>query len=349
MDRRAFISSVGAGTAAALAGCTLGASGRDDGLVVGTYSAFTDAETSNPSEWVKDTFEEELGEELTYEAPDGGLDRYIEEKQEGNDIDVDLYLGVNTDELVTADEELDTHLFEADLDIDGQEDIQSGLEIDPQGRAIPFNTGYISLVYNGTEIEAPETFDDLLDEEYSGQLIAQDPGTSTTGRAFLLHTIYHYGEDDYLEYWEDLQDNDVQVLGSWDDAYNAWWGGEAPMVVSYSTDQVFAAQDDANLQQHQVGFLNDQAYANPEGMALFSDAQRPDLARDFMEFILRPDVQGEIAEQNITFPATENAEVSDLYNELAKVPEEPVTFTYEDLQGSLSEWIEDWERQFATN
>jgi thiamine transport system substrate-binding protein len=121
------------------------------------------------------------------------------------------------------------------------------------------------------------------------------------------------------------------------------------MVVSYSTDQVFADQNDADLEKHQIRFLNDQGYANPEGMAVFEGADTPDLAREFMGFLLRPDIQGEIAVRNVQFPATESAELPEDYAELAQEPPEPVTFGYDELKGSVSGWISDWERQFASN
>lgn len=121
------------------------------------------------------------------------------------------------------------------------------------------------------------------------------------------------------------------------------------MVVSYSTDQVFADMEDANLEEHQIRFLNDQAYATPEGMAVFADADEPDLAREFMSFLLEPDVQGEIAERNVAFPATDTAELPDGYADLAQTPAEAVTFSYDELQGSLDGWISEWERQFAGN
>lgn len=105
----------------------------------------------------------------------------------------------------------------------------------------------------------------------------------------------------------------------------------------------------ADLEKHQIRFLNDQAYANPEGMAVFADADEPELAREFMSFMLEPDVQGVIAERNVAFPATDTAELPDDYAELAQEPSEPVTFTYDELQGSVSEWVEDWERQYAGN
>ena len=120
------------------------------------------------------------------------------------------------------------------------------------------------------------------------------------------------------------------------------------MVVSYSTDQVYAARSDENLDQHQIRFLNDQGYADPEGMAIFEGTDRPELARSFLEFMLRPDVQGEIAQQWVSFPATTTAELPDSFATYAKEPPEGVTFTYETLRDDLSTWTEAWARQFAS-
>ena len=380
--RRRLLTVGGAAGAIALAGCSAEQTGdeTDDGadddetdedgdeaetptLTVATYGSFIDAPSVSPGEWLKEEFESRFDAELEWATPDNEINHYIERVQSGAAVDADVYVGFNTEDLVRIDEQLDDGLFAEAGDIDGLDDVREGLRFDPFDRAVPFDTGYISLVYDGTETEAPETFDGLLDEEHRGALIAQNPGASTTGRAFLLHTIHRFGdgeggvidgadgdaEYDYLDYWADLQENDVRVLGSWSDSYSAWSEGEAPMVVSYSTDQVFASAEGANLEEHQIRFLNDQAYANPEGMAVFNDADHPDLAREFMSFMLEPAVQGEIAERNVAFPATETAELPDDYAELAQAPDDPVTFTYEELQGSVGDWVSAWERQFAGN
>lgn len=322
---------------------------EDNELVVATYGAFLDAPSTSPGEWLKNEFESEFDAEITYQTPEGEVNHYIEQRNAGTDIEADVYLGLNTDELVDVDKQLDEDLFESGLSIAGQENVREGLDFDPEDRAIPFNTGYISLVYDGTETEAPETFEGLLEDEHSGNLIAQDPAQSTTGQAFLYHTVHHFGEDGYLDFWSDLQDNGVEVLGSWYDSYVAWGEGEAPMVVSYSTDQVFAADEGENLDEHQIRFLNDEAYANPEGAGIFANASNPNLSRDFIEFLLRPRIQGEIAQRNVVFPATDNADLPAEYAELAQEPPEPVTFTYDELQGAHSEWIENWEREFIGN
>ena len=349
MKRRTFLTAAGAGVTAALAGC-LSQSNNDDSLVVATYGAFLDAPSVSPGEFVKQEFESEFDTTLVWQSPPGEANHYIQREQEGVGIDADVYLGLSTGELVRIDDELDTSLFATAPDIEGTDSLREGLAFDPEGRAVPFNTGYISLVYDSTVVEAPETFDGLLDPAYEGQLLAQNPSTSSPGRAFMLHTVNEFGTDGeytYLDFWSDLQDNGVTILGSWGDAYAAFNdAGEAPMVVSYSTDQVFADADGADLAEHQVRFLNDQAYANPEGMAMFEDADE-ELARQFMEFILRPEIQGEIAQQNVVFPATDDAELPADYNELAQEPPEPVTFSYEELRGSVETWIDDWEREIA--
>ncbi|ESS04609.1 MAG: ABC transporter periplasmic binding protein, thiB subfamily [uncultured archaeon A07HR67] len=370
--RRGVLALGGAAGAAGLAGCSAtpsdGGTGSDGEngdatptLTVATYESFIDAPSVSPGEWVKTEFESRVDAELEWATPDNEVNYYVERATSGAPIDADLYVGLTTEDLVRVDETVDDDLFAAAGEVDGADTVRDGLRFDPFDRAVPFDTGYVSLVYDGTETTAPETFAGLLEDGHTGDLIAQNPGGSATGRAFLLHTVSRFGDGeaiegddgdadyDYLDYWAELQANDVRVLGSWEDAYSAWSGDEAPMVVSYSTDQVFADMEDANLEEHQIRFLNDQAYATPEGMAVFADADEPDLAREFMSFLLEPDVQGEIAERNVAFPATDAAELPDGYADLAKTPAEAVTFNYDELQGSLDGWISEWERQFAGN
>ena len=384
IDRRRFIASAGAAGAALLAGCsaeqvesptetetdtesatateTPGATvseteSGDDTLVVATYSSFIDAVSSSPGAWIKQQFESEFDADLVWQTPPNELDQYIQRANAGVEIDADVYVGLNVDGLIRLDENLESgSLFAEAGEIDGSGDIKEGLGFDPKGRAVPYDTGYVSLVWNATaddgEFVAPETFDGLLESQYAGDLLAQNPSSSATGRAFLLHTIKAKGTDGYLDYWSGLQDNDVRVLDAWDAAYGAYSNGEAPMVVSYSTDQVYANRSDQNMEEHQIRFLNDQAYANPEGMAQFAGTDSPELARTFMEFMLRPEVQAEIAVRNVQFPAVTDAafgEEHSAYEQYAQVPPEAVSFTYDELRGNVQNWISEWSRQIASN
>ncbi|TKR26148.1 thiamine ABC transporter substrate-binding protein [Natronomonas salsuginis] len=370
MRRRTFVSVAG-GSLAALSGClgnggengngnggngdstdTRDATETEDGgtatpvedptITIATYDSFVDGEDP-VGPWLKSEFEAEYDATVEFRTPSSGINQYIQRAQQGAEIDVDLYVGLNVDELIRIDEQLDSALFDSlDGEIDGSDRVRDELRFDPDGRAIPYDTGYISLVYDEREV-TPKTFEDLTDSENAGELIVQNAQQSDPGVAFLLWTIHEFGADGYLDYWSDLQDNDVRVLGSWDDAYNAYLNEEASMVVSYSTDQVYYGDQP----RHQVGFLNDQGYAQPEGMARFADAPNPDAARELMEFMLRPDVQGVIAQKNVQFPAVADADLDEEFDAVAHVPPEPVTFGYDELAGNLDGWIEAWARQIV--
>ncbi len=375
--RRAFLAAAGA-SAAGLAGCA-GQSDDGDGdgdggdggdtttdgdttivgdtgeqlLRVATYSSFVDAASdSSPGSYVKEQFESEFDATLEWFVPSNGLNYFIQRRAAGVTIDADVYVGLNVDDLVRIDERLGDRRLLLDLDrsaMDNADGVKPELEIDPDGRAIPYDTGYISLVYDGRAVENPGTFEALTEPAYEGTLLAQNAQSSDPGRAFLLWTISEYGPDGYLDYWRRLLDNDVRVLGSWDDAYGAWQEGERPVVVSYSTDRVFANRFDQNLEKHQVGFLNDQGYANPEGMAVLEAADDPELGRRFLDWMLSPAVQEEVAVRNVQFPAVAGVEPGGDFGEYALEPPEPVTFTYDDLAGNVSGWVEEWARTVTTS
>jgi thiamine transport system substrate-binding protein len=315
---------------------------------VATYSSFTGEGTAGT--WLKGAFEERYPDvTVEYTTPSNGINQYVQRARQGAPIDVDAYVGLNTGELVRVDETLDDPLFaEIEGRLAGAGDVKSELRIDPDGRAIPYDTGYISLVYDEDEVSSPGTFDALVQPEYEGDLITQNAQQSDPGRAFLLWTIIATGEDGYLDYWADLVDNGVRVLSDWEPAYQAYLNEEAPMVVSYSTDQVYYHGEGVDMSRHQVGFLNDQGYANPETMAVFADADNPEAALALFEFALTPEAQAEIAVRNVQFPAVEGVDPGEEFSTYAFEPPEPVTFTYDDLAGNVSSWIDRWARQVAT-
>jgi thiamine transport system substrate-binding protein len=384
MNRRWYLRRAGAGAAAlaGLAGCagrggrtdTAAGDGAGDGdasetatgtdadtgvatgttatpsgtLTVATYASFTGEGTAGA--YLKSAFEAEYPDvTVEFTTPDSGVNQYIQRATRGAPIDADVYVGLNTGELVRVDERLDEPLFATVADrIDGYESTKPSLRVDPRGRAIPYDTGYIAVVYDEDEVDPPAGFDALLEPAYRDALITQNAQQSDPGRAFLLWSILATGVDEYLDYWAALVDNGVTVLSDWQPAYQAYLNGEAPMVVSYSTDQVYYHGPDVDMSRHQVAFLNDQGYANPETMAQFAASDSPELARRFMEFVLTPAAQAEVAVRNVQFPAVEGVDPGAEFSQYALEPPEPVTFTYDELAGNVSGWIDRWARQVAT-
>ena len=79
------------------------------------------------------------------------------------------------------------------------------------------------------------------------------------------------------------------------------------------------------------------------------DSDQSELARQFMAFTLTPDAQREVASRNVQYPAVEGVEMPEEFAQYAYEPPEAVTFTYDQLAGNVSTWIENWARQVASN
>jgi len=373
MKRRAYLRTAGVGAAALIAGCSAEPTGEDGStdtptgtttgttegtptLRVGTYTSFIDAPSTSPGAWVKEQFEAEHDAKLEWFAPDGGIDYFLQRRNQGVTVDTDLYAGLTPENMVRADDNLQNgdSLFDSvDTDsIDNADHLIEDYRFDPQGRALPMGAAYISLVYNQNMLDergvsGPETFEDLTTEEYRDALLIPNPQNSETGLEFLFWTINEYGVDGYLDYWQRLLDNGARILEGWGAAYGAYSEGEAPAVVSYSTDQVFADMSDADMAEHQIGFLNGEGYAYLEAMARFSDTDKPDLAESFISFMLRPEIQSEIAQRNVALPAVDNADLPEKFDELTPEPETVVSFDYDRLSGNVDDWLGEWSRQVA--
>ncbi|MFB6093622.1 MAG: thiamine ABC transporter substrate binding subunit [Halanaeroarchaeum sp.] len=351
VSRRRVLTGAGSLAVGGLAGCIGGpATSSPDTIRVGTYPAYVDAPSTSPGAWVKAEFERRHDATLEWVAPDNELTTFIQRRRQGAPLEADLYLGVTPQHLVRAQTELDQPLFEGfDVGaIDNARDIQDVYHFDPKRRVLPIGASYVAIVYDETAVDAPPTFASLTDPAYEDALLLPNPQSTTTGLLFLLWSIHTVGRDRYLEYWNRLMDNGVHVLGSWSSAYTAYSNAEASMVVSYSTDQVYAANANADMSRHQIAFLNDQGYAYVDGLGKFATTERDDLVRRFAEFMLSPEVQRKTAVKNVGIPAVSGVSLPEQFRQYAKVPENPVQYPLDVLAAHMDEWRETWARRIVS-
>lgn len=351
-SRRAFLSATGASAAVSLAGCLGSVPGTSpDTVRVGTYKAFVDAPSTSAGDWVKQEFEKETDLSLEWVVRENELSDFIRRRKEGAPLEADAYLGVTPQDLVRAEAELDDPLFEgfATDQIENAGNIREAYHFDPERRVLPTGASYICIVYDEGEVSAPPTLSALTNDEYQDALLLANPQNTATGLLFLLWTINTIGADSYLDYWQRLMDNGVHILGTWSDSYSAYSNEEAPMVVSYSTDQVYAANADQDMSRHQIAFPNDQGYAYVDGLAKFATTERDELVRQFANFMLTPDVQRETAVQNVGLPTVTNASLPEKFQQYAHVPDEPIQFSYDTLAENMTTWRDEWAKQVASN
>jgi len=68
-----------------------------------------------------------------------------------------------------------------------------------------------------------------------------------------------------------------------------------------------------------------------------------------MSFMLTDEAQAEIATRNVQFPAVEGVDPGGDFSEFALEPPEAVTYSYDELVGNVSGWVDDWARQIVSN
>lgn len=223
--------------------------------------------------------------------------------------------------------------------------------LDDQHRATPVDFGDVCLNYDReafTDTPPPETLEDLTDPVYEGQLVVENPATSSPGLAFLLATVERFGEDGYLDFWADLRDNDVLVSTGWEDAYYGQFSGGAgegdrPLVVSYASsppaEVIFA---DPQPEEAPTGVIVDSCFRQIEFAGILDGTDNEAGAQALIDFMLSVQFQEDIPLNMFVFPVVDDADLPEAFVEHTVIPDDPVTMDPSRIQANRDAWIEAW-------
>ncbi|WP_071794947.1 thiamine ABC transporter substrate-binding protein [Natronohydrobacter thiooxidans] len=166
---------------------------------------------------------------------------------------------------------------------------------------IPFNWGYTAWVYDSTRLETPPaSFAELLEREEIS-LVWQDPRSSASGLALLLWVDQVFG-DQAEEVWRNLAARTVTVTAGWSESYGMFTSGEADMVLSYTTSPAYHIVAEAD-ETKAAAIFEEGHYFMAEVAGVLEGAANPDLAQEFMGYILSPEFQEMIAYGNWSYPS----------------------------------------------
>lgn len=226
------------------------------------------------------------------------------------------------------------------------------LELVPDGLAVPVDFGDVCVNYDigwfaDADLEPPTTLDDLADPAYADLLVVQNPATSSPGLAFLLATIDEFGDDGWQDYWSSLQNNGVEVVDGWTDAYygSFTWagGGNRPLVVSYGSsppaEVLFAepARDDSP-----TGVVESTCFRQVEFAGVLAGTEHPDEASQLLDFLVGPTFQSELALNLFVYPANTSIELPQEFIDFAVVPDVSRSIDLDRLDTNRSDWIDTW-------
>ena len=260
---------------------------------------------------------------------------------EGKNTDADIVFGLNTDATARA--------RAADIFAPhGQDTSDMSLPIEWTDEIfLPFNWSETAFIYDETRLKnPPKSFAELLDAPDDLKIVIQDPRSSASGLAFLLWVQSIYG-DDAPEAWAKLAPKVLTVTKGWSESYGMFTDGEVDMVMSYTTSPAYhiAAEDD--LTKHAALFPEGH-YFMTELVAQVATTDQPELAQQFMDWVMTPEFQKVVPLANWSFPS--NLRQEDWPEVMRDLPRPEKTLFYDEDQAeavrqtALNQWLQAFSR-----
>jgi thiamine transport system substrate-binding protein len=234
----------------------------------------------------------------------------------------------------------------------GVEDLPAEFtELVPNGEATPVDFGDVCVNYDIAALDAagidpPTSLIDLAHPRFAGQLVVQNPATSSPGLAFLLASIAEFGEDGWEAYWQGLVANDVEVVDSWTQAYYesfSWAGGSRPLVVSYGSsppfEVLFAIEP---LDAPPTAVVESTCFRQVEFAGVLRGTEAPQAARQLVDFLISERFQREVPMNLFVFPVDQDTELADEFVRYATIPDDSLELDPASIEANRSDWIDRW-------
>jgi thiamine transport system substrate-binding protein len=263
----------------------------------------------------------------------------------------DVFYGVDNTFLSRA---LEADIFES-YQSPMLEKIPTRFQLDSENRLLPVDFGDVCINYDKSyfaenDLAVPSTLEGLLRTEYNGLLVVENPATSSPGLAFLLATVAHFGDPDYLDFWATLRDNGLVVVNDWETAYYTNFSassGQGPqsMVVSYGSsppaEVIFAETplDDAPTASI-IG--PETCFRQIEFVGILQGTEHRALAEEFVDFMLSEQFQKDMPMQMFVFPVNPDAKLPDEFVQYAQIPEQPAELDPAEIAANRERWIAEW-------
>ncbi|MGM3174501.1 thiamine ABC transporter substrate binding subunit [Dickeya lacustris] len=302
-------------------------------LTVYTYDSFSSEWGPGPS--IKAAFEKTCDCELKFVALEDGVALLNRLRMEGKNTPADVVLGLDNN-LVQAAEQ--TGLF-------AKHGIDTGALTVPGGwqnaTFLPFDYGYFAFVYNKDKLKnPPASLKELVEGPQAWKVIYEDPRTSTPGLGLLLWMQKVYG-DNAPDAWQKLAAKTVTVTKGWSEAYGLFLKGEADLVLSYTTSPAYHVIAEKK-ENYAAANFSEGHYLQVEVAASLAGSKNPQLATQFLQFMVSPTVQNLIPTTNWMYPAI-HTDLPAGYQNLS-VPANALTFSAQQVAEQRAGWVQAWQR-----
>lgn len=299
-------------------------------LTVYTYSSFVP--DWGPGPRIREGFEAICDCTLNLVGLDDGVGILNRLRLEGESTQADVALGMTTDlmpELKATGLFAPSEVDLSDLTIPGGFDDEV---------FVPFDYSWLAFIYDSQAIENPPTSFAQFVESFEEPFVIQDARTSTPGLGLLLWVKALYG-DEAGNVWRRLSDRILTVTPGWSEAYGLFTSCEAPAVLSYTTSPAYHRIEEGTDRYRAMNF-EEGHYTQVEIAGRLAGSDQPELARQFLEYMLSQEAQSLLPVTNWTLPVVDLDEP--LPDAFAGQPERAVSIDPEEVAANRAEWTREW-------
>ena len=265
--------------------------------------------------------------------------------------EADVFYGLDNTFLSRA---LKADLFEP-YQAPALKDIPQEFQLDPSQRVLPVDFGDVCLNYDKAWFDQkglplPATLEDLTDPQYKGLLVVENPATSSPGLAFMLASIAHFGEADWLTWWQGLKDNQVVIAPDWETAYYTQFSGSSgrgpqPLVVSYASSpaaELYYAE--SKLSEAPTGSITAEGtcWRQVEFVGILKGTPQRRLAEKFIDFLLSQPFQEDMPLQMFVYPVLPGVSLPSVYSLASQQAAQPASLPPEQIAEKREAWVNAW-------
>ena len=232
--------------------------------------------------------------------------------------------------------------------------------------AIPFDQGPVCLNYDedfvdGDNVTAPTSLWDLTSEVWKGKAAFPSPVTSSPGRSFMVATIDYFENDEddttnAFDWWRAMAQNEAIFTSGWTEAYETHYTGgygeyttghigDAHITVSYCQSPGVEAYYAENYTHSTSLVLPKATIQQVEYTGIVNGAANVLAAELFIEYLLSPEINAQMPENNLMYPVLEGYELPETngYRYHSDIPTENSDIEIATINNNMGSWLSQWQ------
>nr|WP_312112212.1 extracellular solute-binding protein [Brevibacillus reuszeri] len=192
--------------------------------------------------------------------------------------------------------------------------------------------------------EAPQDWDELLDPKFKDKIVIRNVLPSGTMRTIYSAMIFRQGADTPEKGYDWLMKLDANTKEYTQDPTNLYLKLDRQEgVISLWNLQDVLLQGKKNNHPYDFIYPKSGAPILVDGIAVVKGAKNMDAAKNFMEFLMSPEIASQLAKERFQFPARTDISKDDLPDFMKNLELKPMDLNWDVMAAKEKEWMQHWD------